>query len=188
VLLRKTAPAILSWACALLQRSSSSKPPRRPRVLSDPSTRRSSSHEVFRPFSVSPHTAAALLTEAAIPRPRAPSGFLDLPARSSAACLPALFHAGSAHGVLPFRAFLLSRGRTPSPAPLPSCRWRQPSITSLRRRIRRSSDASHRSARKPCREPAEASEDPPAVEMSPRASSPSGVCSPRQSATRTPVV
>jgi hypothetical protein len=55
--------------------------------------------------------------------PLAPSGFLDLSALSSASSLPALFHAGSAHGVVPFRAFLLPCSRTPSPAPLPSCRW-----------------------------------------------------------------
>jgi hypothetical protein len=34
-------------------------------------------------------------------RPLAPSGFLDLSAPSSASSLPALFHAGSAHGVRP---------------------------------------------------------------------------------------
>jgi hypothetical protein len=54
---------------------------------------------------------------AATPRPLAPSGFLDLTAPSSATCLPALFHAGSAHGVAPFRALLPSPSRTPSPAP-----------------------------------------------------------------------
>jgi hypothetical protein len=56
-------------------------------------------------------------------RPLAPSGFLDLSAPSSAVSLPALFHAGSAHGVVPFRALLLPCSRTPSPAPFPSCRW-----------------------------------------------------------------
>jgi len=39
-------------------------------------------------------------------------------------CLPALFHAGSAHGVAPFRALFLPRSRTPSPTPVPSCRWK----------------------------------------------------------------
>jgi hypothetical protein len=55
-------------------------------------------------------------------RPLALSGFLDLSAPSSAVSLPALFHAGSALGVVPFRALLLPCSRTPSPAPLPSCR------------------------------------------------------------------
>jgi hypothetical protein len=36
--------------------------------------------------------------------------------------LPALFHAGSAHGISPFRAFFLLRSLAPSLAPLPSCR------------------------------------------------------------------
>jgi hypothetical protein len=37
-----------------------------------------------------------------------------LDAFRSTASLPALFRAGSAHGIAPFRAFLLPRGRTPS--------------------------------------------------------------------------
>jgi hypothetical protein len=41
-------------------------------------------------------------------------------------CLPALFRAGSAHGVLPFRALLLSRSRTPSPAPTSLLALRDP--------------------------------------------------------------
>jgi hypothetical protein len=52
---------------------------------------------------------------------------------SSAASLPALFHAGSAHGVAPFRALFLPRGRTPFPVPIPSWRWSLPeSISSSR--------------------------------------------------------
>jgi len=50
-------------------------------------------------------------------RPLASSGFRNLSTPRSATCLPALSHAGSAHGVTPFRAFLLPRSRTPSPAP-----------------------------------------------------------------------
>jgi hypothetical protein len=44
----------------------------------------------------------------------------------SAPCLVALFHATSALGVAPFRALLLSCSRTPSPAPVPSCRSDEP--------------------------------------------------------------
>jgi hypothetical protein len=55
-------------------------------------------------------------------RPLASSGFLNLSTPSSAASLPALFHAGSAHGVVPFRALLLPCSRSPSLAPFPSCR------------------------------------------------------------------
>jgi hypothetical protein len=50
----------------------------------------------------------------------APPGFLNLMAPSSAPSLLALFHARSAHGVSPFKALLLPRSRTLSPAPLPS--------------------------------------------------------------------
>jgi hypothetical protein len=46
-----------------------------------------------------------------------------LDAFRSTASLPALFHAGSAHGVAPFRALLPPRGRTPSPTPIPSWCW-----------------------------------------------------------------
>jgi hypothetical protein len=63
---------------------------------------------------------------ACLTRSPAPSGFLDLLTLSSAPSLVALFHATSAHGVVPFRALLLSCSRTPSPAPLPSCRSDEP--------------------------------------------------------------
>jgi hypothetical protein len=39
---------------------------------------------------------------------------------SSTANLPALFRAGSVHGVAPFKALFLPRGRTPFPVPIPS--------------------------------------------------------------------
>jgi hypothetical protein len=51
-------------------------------------------------------------------QPPASSGFLNLLTLSSAPNLPALFHAGTALGVTPFRALLLSRSGTLSPAHL----------------------------------------------------------------------
>lgn len=67
--------------------------------------------------SAYPRTRQQLGGRVYLARPLALSGFLDLSALSSAANLPALFHAGSAHGVAPFRALFLSCSRTPSPAP-----------------------------------------------------------------------
>jgi hypothetical protein len=64
-----------------------------------------SSREVSRPFSVSPHRAAASFDRAFHTRSPAPPGFLNLLTLLSAPCLVALFHATSAHGVAPFRAF-----------------------------------------------------------------------------------
>jgi len=65
----------------------------------------------------------------------APPGSLNLMTLSSAPCLPALFHAGSTLGVLPPKALLLSCSRSPSPTPLPSCRYdallSAPSLTDL---------------------------------------------------------
>jgi hypothetical protein len=60
-------PSILSWACALLQSASSSKPPHRHRILPDPVGRHGTSHEVSRPFSVSPLAAAASMAGFASP-------------------------------------------------------------------------------------------------------------------------
>jgi hypothetical protein len=91
-----------------------------------PRARHGSSREVCSP-SASPRTWQWHFDRVCLARPPAPSGFLNLVAPRSAPCLPALFHAGSALGVAPFRAFLLPRGRTPSPAPFPSCRWKHPS-------------------------------------------------------------
>jgi hypothetical protein len=67
-----------------------------------------------------------MVDRACLTRPPAPPGFLNLLTPSSAPSLAALFHAASAHGVAPFRALLLSCSRTPSPAPLPSCRQDEP--------------------------------------------------------------
>jgi hypothetical protein len=60
-------PVALSWACTLLQSPSSSKPPPRRQILPDPTGRYGSSHEVLRPFSVSPLAAAASLVGFASP-------------------------------------------------------------------------------------------------------------------------
>jgi hypothetical protein len=57
----------LSWACTLLQSASSSKPPPRHQTFPDPIGRCGSSHEVLRPFSVSPLAAAASLTGLSTP-------------------------------------------------------------------------------------------------------------------------
>ena len=99
-------------------------------------------------------------------RPPAPTGFLNLLALSSAPSLPALFHAGSAHGVPPSRAFLLSCSRTPSPAPLPSWRLEEGHV-----------DAPFTGEPNPKRRLKPASRAPCPT------SSPSGSCSTRESAT-----
>jgi hypothetical protein len=100
---------------------------------------RGSSHEVCSPSAYPrtrqrPHGAACLTT------PPAPSGFLDLSTLWSATCLSALFHAESAHGVAPYRALLPSHSRTPSPAPLPSWRWKHTS-SNLQRDAQRHAEA-----------------------------------------------
>jgi hypothetical protein len=94
---------------------------------------------VLFPSSVYPPGAAVCVDRVCLARSRAPSGFLDPLTPSSAPSLLALFHARSALGVSPFRAFLLPCSRSPSPAPLPSCRWKRPSCrpalpTSARKR------------------------------------------------------
>jgi hypothetical protein len=77
--------------------------------------------------SASPRTGQRhQMTGLSTTRSPAPTGFLNLLAPRSAPCLVALFHATSAHGVAPFRALFLSCSRTPSPAPLPSCRSSEP--------------------------------------------------------------
>jgi hypothetical protein len=94
-----------------------------PPPLSGSVRRCGSSHEVSLPFSVSPLTAAA--SWPGLPHPTACALRFSQPldAFRSTASLPALFHAGSAHGVAPSRALLPPRGRTPSPAPIPSWCW-----------------------------------------------------------------
>jgi hypothetical protein len=60
---------LLSWARTLLQSASSSWPLRCHRVLSDPVGHCSSSHEVFRTFSVFPLAAAASCERPGLPDP-----------------------------------------------------------------------------------------------------------------------
>jgi hypothetical protein len=123
---RKSNTGILSWACALLQSASKlQRPPRyrtHPRRSAGATTIAAAPPMRFAPLQRLPARGSGLFSRACLTRPPAPPGFLNLLTPRSAPCLPALFHAGSAHGVAPFRAFLLSRGRTPSPAPVPSCR------------------------------------------------------------------
>ena len=120
---KSSVSAILSWACALLQSASSLEPPRRHHTLSGPVRRYGSSHEVCSP-SAFPRSQQQHDGRVCLTRPLASSGFLDLSTLFiSAASLPALFHAGSAHGVAPFRALFPPRGRTPFPAPIPSWCW-----------------------------------------------------------------
>jgi hypothetical protein len=77
----------------------------------------------FFPSSVSPHVAAAVsMARGPTPEPHAPSGFLDLLAPCSATCLPALFHAGSAHGVSPSEPCSSRAAVRRFPAPMPPCR------------------------------------------------------------------
>jgi hypothetical protein len=86
------------------------------------------------PFRVSPYEAAALsrLRPSTV-KAFSPPGFLNLVTLSSTSYLPALFHAGSTLGIFPSRAFLLNWcSSTPSPTPLPSCRYdTRPSTSSL---------------------------------------------------------
>jgi hypothetical protein len=123
---RESNTGILSWACALLQSASKLQ---RPPLLRSRSRRNARATKVaaappmrFAPLQRLPTRGSGSFGRACLTRPPAPAGFLNLLAPFSATCLPALFHAGSAHGVAPFRALLLPRGRTPSPAPVPSCR------------------------------------------------------------------
>jgi hypothetical protein len=80
----------------------------------------------FLPLQRLPARGSGIVGRVSLARPPAPPGFLNLLVLRSAPSLPALFHAGSAHGVAPFRALLLPCSRTPFPAPLPSCRWTSP--------------------------------------------------------------
>jgi hypothetical protein len=61
--------ALLSWARTLLQSASSSKPPRCHLALSGSVGHCGSSHEVSRPFSVSPLAAAASFERLGLPHP-----------------------------------------------------------------------------------------------------------------------
>jgi len=91
-------------------------------VWSDQTPTSSSSLEVFTPSAFPPLGAAASIDRACMSRSPAPSGFLNLMTLSSAPSLPALFHAGSALGVSPSKAFFLVRSRALFPTPFPS--WR----------------------------------------------------------------
>jgi len=88
-----------------------------------------SSREVSSP-TASPRPGQRHEKGPSFPRSNRPtsSGFLDLLTSSSAPDLLALFHARSTPGVSPFRALFLPCSRTPSPAPLPSCRWKEAAI------------------------------------------------------------
>lgn len=67
--------------------------------------------------------SGAHYSRACLTRYVALSGFLNLLALYFSRRLPALFHAGNAHGVLPSRAFPPRQAGTSSRGPLPSCRW-----------------------------------------------------------------
>jgi hypothetical protein len=79
-----------------------------------------------------------LIPRGTIPRVRALSAFLTLSGLYSTRHLPALFHAGPALGVAPFKAEIHSRSRTSSRRSLPSCGLptvRPPSQVPWRRRV-----------------------------------------------------
>jgi hypothetical protein len=120
----------------------------------------------FLPLQRLPARGSGIVGRVCLARPPAPPGFLNLLALRSAPSLPALFHAGSAHGVAPFRALLLSCSRTPFPAPLPSCRLDDPADLSA------------------CPSPpAEAAGSVQVDGEAPETPPPSGCCSARESAT-----
>jgi hypothetical protein len=129
---RESNTGLLSWACALLQSASKLQRPPPPRSCvrrnARPAKIAAAPPMRFAPLQRLATRGSGLEGRVCLARPPAPSGFLDLLALCSATCLPALFRAGSAHGVAPFRALLLSRGRTPSPAPVPSCRLDDPVV------------------------------------------------------------
>jgi hypothetical protein len=64
-----SSPVLLSWARTLLQSASSSWPPLCHLALSDSVGQNDSSHEVSRPYSVSPLTAAASCDRPGLPHP-----------------------------------------------------------------------------------------------------------------------
>ena len=81
-----------------------------------------SSPKVFSP-SVYFHDGQQHEDPECLPESLTPTGVLNLVTSSSALRLRVLFRTRSTHGVIPFKAFLLSCSRIPSPATLPSCRW-----------------------------------------------------------------
>jgi hypothetical protein len=112
----------LPWAYALLQSPPDSEPPSRRRTLLQAAANCIGSAPPMRFVAPSayPRTRQRPVDALCLTASPAPSGFLNLSTLWSATCLLALFHARSAHGVVPFRALLPSRGRTLSPAPFPS--------------------------------------------------------------------
>jgi hypothetical protein len=77
----------------------------------------------FLPLRRIPGTGQPLLPGIPLPGSGASSAFLTLARLSSAQHLPALFHAGPARGVSPFRADFHSQSRTFFRRPIPSCGW-----------------------------------------------------------------
>jgi len=73
--------------------------------------------------STSSRCRAATCPGATNSQVRALSAFRTLSGLCSARRLPALFHAGPAHGVSPFRDDLHPQSRASSRTPLPSCGW-----------------------------------------------------------------
>jgi hypothetical protein len=68
-------------------------------------SRTGASLEVSCPYSVFPARGSGMSDRPCLSRSPAPSGFLNLLTLSSAPSLPALFHAGPAHGVHPTEHF-----------------------------------------------------------------------------------
>jgi hypothetical protein len=79
----------------------------------------------FAPLQRFPTWSSGMIGRPCLARPPASSGFLNLLTPSSAPRLPALFHAGSAHGVRPTKLSSSRAACAPSPVPLPSCRSRR---------------------------------------------------------------
>lgn len=142
----------------------------RPRGLPIP---KSAAHERLLPrglfpFSVSPHGAAAYCMMVPNHHAPAPSGFLDLLALSSAPSLPALFHAGSALGVHPSEP-------SSSRAAVPRLRGPSPhAVDRTRRSLTGSASIESRASPRQERQ---------GHVKAPRATSTSGSCSARESAT-----
>jgi hypothetical protein len=121
--LREAALEILSWACALLQstttRRAAATTPSKPNVAA-PSVR-------FGPLQRIPARAKGMKCPG-LPHPerQAPTGSHNLLTLRNAPRLPAVFQARSAHGVGPSRALSLSRSRAPSPGRYPHVVRQQP--------------------------------------------------------------
>jgi hypothetical protein len=80
----------------------------------------------FSPLQRIPAWSSGLSDRVCLTRPPAPPGFLNLLTPSSAPRLPALFHAGSAHGVRPSKPSSSCAAWAPSPVLVPSCRSNTP--------------------------------------------------------------